>query len=301
MVHLSQDTPHIHAGASMLNITNSGQNIVAAEGSCARFLDTGTARASTYGVEISSTNNCALHLTAGATGASNLLVTPYAAATVSAVTIGGGADWDGADNIGMLHVNSDTALIAAGATNLFVGHATAQPISGAEGHLARFISTGTARTDAYGVEIAVSTTEGALHVSAGHSLFAEKVTFTAGQQSSAVALTATSSTGVATPAGTTFVNVTCDTSSKIVDLPVPVLGNIVYYLANSTTAFELAPQADTQYINATLCGSAKSLECAASGVMYRATCTVGGDSGKWVIEEISAAGVLNTSGGGTPN
>jgi len=71
-------------------------------------------------------------------------------------------NWDGADNVGMVHISDDTALIHAGASLLNVTHATAQPITGAEGFLARFISTGTAQTNAHAVEIETTNTQPAL-------------------------------------------------------------------------------------------------------------------------------------------
>lgn len=72
------------------------------------------------------------------------------------------AEWIGADNIGMLHLKKGaTALADAGASQLIVLN-TSQPIASAEGFLARFISTGAARTDAYAVEIEVPATQPAL-------------------------------------------------------------------------------------------------------------------------------------------
>ena len=88
-----------------------------------------------------------------------------AAQTTSSVIVDGAtgaADWDGADDVGMLHLTSDTAQVNAGASLLQVRHITAQPVSGAEGFLARFVSTGTARTNASAVEIEVPATQPAL-------------------------------------------------------------------------------------------------------------------------------------------
>jgi hypothetical protein len=69
-----------------------------------------------------------------------------------------------ADNVGLLTLSSDNAYAHAGATSLLVTHATGQPISAAEGFLARFVSTGTARTNAYAVEIEVPATQPALNI-----------------------------------------------------------------------------------------------------------------------------------------
>jgi hypothetical protein len=71
------------------------------------------------------------------------------------------SNWDGADNIGMLHLQVDDPFIHAGASALAI-HNSGQPITAAEGFLARFVSTGTARTNAYAVEIEVPATQPAL-------------------------------------------------------------------------------------------------------------------------------------------
>ncbi len=86
-----------------------------------------------------------------------------AAQTVSlAVFDSATSDWDGANDVGMVHINDDTALVNAGASLLYVSHATAQPVSAAEGFLARFVSTGTAQTNAHAVEIETTLTQPAL-------------------------------------------------------------------------------------------------------------------------------------------
>lgn len=295
MLHITQDAAMIHAGATMIYAANSGQNIAAAEGSVARFLDTGTARASTYGVEIGSTNNCALHLTTGAVGASNLLVTPYAAATVSAVRVGAGADWDGADNIGMVHVNSDTALIAAGATNLFVGHATAQPITAAEGFLARFIDTGTARTNAYGVEISVTATTGALNVSSGHVLVADKLTATTGVQSVSQAVEADGTTAI--DDGVSHVTVTvANGANDIIQLPTPTPGTVVW-LHSGSVAYELRSSApSTVLINGGTGGAAVESAVLNTDILTRCVCT---DATHWICTHFAAAGTESAADAAT--
>jgi len=74
------------------------------------------------------------------------------------------AEWIGKDNEGMLQViKGATALAHTGSTQLIVTNG-AQPLSGAEGFMARFVDTGTARTDAYGVEIETTNTTPALHL-----------------------------------------------------------------------------------------------------------------------------------------
>jgi len=74
------------------------------------------------------------------------------------VVDGATGNWIGADDIGMLHLKADTALAHAGASQLQVVN-TATPITAAEGFLARFVSTGTAQTNASAVEIEVPATQ----------------------------------------------------------------------------------------------------------------------------------------------
>jgi len=68
------------------------------------------------------------------------------------------------DNKGQLLIQSDAAYNHAGATGLMVFHQTGQPITAAEGFLARFVSSGTAQTNSSAVEIEVPATQPALAV-----------------------------------------------------------------------------------------------------------------------------------------
>ncbi len=84
-----------------------------------------------------------------------------AAQTTSSVILQGGtgaADWDGADNIGMLHLTHDSAVVDAGASQLVILQETATK-NDAEGFLARFISTATAQASAFAVEIECPVTQ----------------------------------------------------------------------------------------------------------------------------------------------
>jgi len=247
-----------------------------------------------------------------AAAAKNLVLMGVAAQTDSMLYVDGttGAGWDGATGVGQVHIVNDGAQAHVAASALYIDLAEA-PIAAAEGAGIHVIqSAGSAVTDGYLVNIEAVATGGALHVDGGISLFDEAVTmgatlavtgattFTAGQQSSAVALTAAATNGTATPAGTTFVDVTSTGANNIIDLPTPVLGNVVYYMESSAVGYELAPQADTQYINNTLCSSAKELAIAA-GELIRAVCVVGGASGKWYVTQIPNTGT--PTGAGTPD
>lgn len=66
MLHMTADTALAHAGGTLLYMSNSAQPIAAATGFMARFMDTGAATASTYAVQIGSTNNGGINISAGA-------------------------------------------------------------------------------------------------------------------------------------------------------------------------------------------------------------------------------------------
>ncbi|KKM80626.1 hypothetical protein LCGC14_1337930, partial [marine sediment metagenome] len=105
-----------------------------------------------------------LQITAEDTDSVGVRIIAGAAQTVSlAVFEGSTNDWDGADNVGMVHINTDAPLVDTGASLLIVTQ-SGTPIASAEGFLARFIQSGTARTNATAVEIEVKATQPALAV-----------------------------------------------------------------------------------------------------------------------------------------
>ena len=127
------------------------------------------------------------------------------------------------------------------------------------------------------------------------------VTATRGVQSSAVAVEATetwATTGII-PAGTTFASVTSGNVAHIVKLPTPVLWNILYIKEVGANGFEIMPQANTQYINGTLCDVAKSLAMAGNTGVAVFVCVVGGTAWKWVQYWIDDDGTIDS--GGTPD
>lgn len=67
-----------------------------------------------------------------------------------------------ADDVGMVDISSDSALAHTGATLLRVANGTGQPLSAAEGFLARFVDNSTAQTNACAVEIETTNTTPAL-------------------------------------------------------------------------------------------------------------------------------------------
>jgi len=200
--------------------------------------------------------------------------------TSLAVFDGATGNWIGADNVGMVHINGDTAGAHAGASLLQIVN-TAQPIAAAEGFLARFVDTGTARPGAYAVEIEVTDTTGGLKVD-GHS------TFTKGVQASSQALTATAdglTTGI-TPIGASFCTVTSDNADKVVTLPATVVGNIIYYYC-AANGFELeTPAASDDTINTVDCDGTNQLACSALS-LYKAVCVA---DGVWIVTGEGADG-----------
>lgn len=132
----------------------------------------------------------------------------------------------------------------------------------------------------------------------GTSTLTGAVTATRWVQSSAVAVTA-GETAVAIPAWTTFASVTSANVAHIVKLPTPVLWNVLYIKEVGTNGFEIMPQANTQYINWTLCDVAKSLAMAANTWVAVFICTVWGAAGKWVQYWIDDDGTIDA--GWTPD
>jgi len=209
MVHLRNDDPGIHAGATLLLVDDSSQPITAAEGFLARFVATGAARTNSSAVEIevpatqpalatngivaisgqdaagaalvqianvaasgnadgvtisSTGSGDALQITVGeADGVAQRNIAAASQTTSLAVFDAATSNWDGADNIGMVHIVADDPVVHTGAS-LFQVIQSGQPIAASEGHLARFVSSGTARTDAYAVEIETTNTTPALMV-----------------------------------------------------------------------------------------------------------------------------------------
>jgi len=315
MLTIQNDIEQAHVNSSALVIdVGATKPKDGAEGYCLRVIDTSVVATTppAYAVYIDSTANEGMAIETRAAAAKNLVLMGVAGQTDSMLYVDGttGAGWDGATGVGQVHIKNDAAQAHVAASALYIDLAEA-PIAACEGAAIHVIqSAGSAVTDGYLVNIEAVATGGALHVDGGISLFDEAVTmgatlgvtgaatFTAGVQASAVALSTAATNGTATPAGTTFVSVTSGGANEIIDLPTPVLGNVVYYMETGSTGYELAPQADTQYINNTLCSSAKELAIA-GGELIRAVCVVGGSAGKWYVTQIPNTGT--PTGAGTPD
>lgn len=268
MLHISSDTALIHAGASLLNVTQAtAKPINSAQGFLARFIDTSPVASATpaYAVEIDSTNNFGLHIVTGRATSTNLVLDGLAAQTVAIQEIDGstGTGWDGADDVGMLQLTSDSILVANGATMLRVA-SSAQQKDGAEGALARFENTGAARADAVMVEIvAKDSTEIGLNVGAGQiQATAHRYHVTDRKATDTGATTGTIAQG------TDFIQ--CDTTTAdnldIVLLPTAVAGTVMYILNDSAARdFELTAAASDK-ING---GAAAGASTVGEGVLVR--------------------------------
>lgn len=234
-----------------------------------------------------------LHVTCTEADSQGIEVDAAANQTTWAALINGAGTpaWIGANDIGMLTLKTDTAGANAGATGLLVQHATAQPITAAEGHLARFISTGTAQTNAYGVEIGVSTTQGALHVSAGHSLFAEKTTHKGifNTVTNGKATVAGATTGLIA-AGLSFWSGDSDNDAHIVVLPAAVEGQqLVVFNDDAAQEFKLtAASGDT--INGGTAAGAVTVTEDEVVFLFAVNAT------DWRAFKIAGAGTLATAG-----
>ncbi len=150
----------ITVDASPVTLTTS-----TASGIIALTLDHGGASNNSDGLTIAHAGSGdGLQITAEDTDSVAARLIAAAAQTVSlAVFEGSTSDWDGADNVGMVHINTDAPLISTGASLLMVTQ-SGTPIASAEGFLARFIQSGTAQTNATAVEIEVKATQPALAV-----------------------------------------------------------------------------------------------------------------------------------------
>jgi len=105
----------------------------------------------------------AIQISPGATTGGGINMIGKAAGTTALITLDSTTNnMNLGDNVGQILINSDAAYNHAGATGLMVFHQTGQPVTGAEGFLARFVSTGTARTNGSAVEIEVPATQPAL-------------------------------------------------------------------------------------------------------------------------------------------
>jgi len=123
----------------------------------------------------------------------------------------------------------------------------------------------------------------------GVSTLTGAVTATAGMQAAAVAVVATADgTGTGTiPAGTSVASVACGAAARIVILPAPVIGNIIYLIETATTGYELRSSAPaTIGING---GTASAGESAVAGAITYTRC-VCVSATNWICNTFDADG-----------
>ena len=97
----------------------------------------------------------ALQITGGATTGGGLNVVSFASGLAPLITVDGSTNnWDGANDKGQVLIQADDPYINAGATGLMILDSST-PIAAAEGFLARFVHSGSARASTSAVEIQV--------------------------------------------------------------------------------------------------------------------------------------------------
>jgi len=144
MVNLTGLGAHVHANASLLNITEgTGTTIADARGTCLRIVDTTVNGADSWVAYIDSTNNDGLLINTGAVADINLKLTGLAAQTGQMLFVDGttGAGWDGADGIGMVHIEADGAHAHANASLLNIVDQTGTMIADARGSCLRIVDS----------------------------------------------------------------------------------------------------------------------------------------------------------------
>ncbi|CAK0752771.1 hypothetical protein CCP2SC5_1900007 [Azospirillaceae bacterium] len=191
----------------------------------------------------------------------------------------------------MLRVTNSGNLANAGASIVrILSSGTVQANS--EGICLNIEESGAANATSYAVRID-STSNEALHVATGKSLFDEQATFTVGTFSTPYAITATD-TGATTgtiPAGVNYCTVNCDgDANHIVILPAVVVGTVIkiYFGATGCELRTSAP--DTIGINGGVGAAAES--AIAANTLVTAVAVV---AANWICMSQLADGTIATT------
>ena len=125
------------------------------------------------------------------------------------------------------------------------------------------------------------------------------VTNTAGSQNSEVARTADTTAGAgdsAIAAGTSWVTVTSSVATKIIELPTPVLGNIIWMQEDSgQNGYEIrCADPANQFLN-NVTGAGIELAVAADTVV-QCVCNEGGATGGWIVTKYDNVGTPSSGG-----
>lgn len=202
---------------------------------------------------------------------------------------GAAARWIGADDAAILKIHTDSDFTHAGASMLHIDRAIGTVAASTQGSCLRIVDKSDAGSG-YAIEVDASGNTEALNVIAGKSLFAELTTFTAGQQSTPVAVTAnaTKHTSNAIPDGTTFAQVTSSNSGHFVDLPTATAGNVVWINVGANGYELMTDDSDTVYLNGAIASAGDDASSTvAANVLVRAVCI---DSTHWIASTFDAAG-----------
>lgn len=234
-----------------------------------------------------------VQVTLGSTDSTALRIIACASQVTPSVVIDANTNnWDGADNVGMLHLVADDPLIHAGATLLYVAN-SGTPIASAEGFCARFLDTSSARSGTYVMEIE-STNNEALHVDSGKVLVDETLTATLGVQVGVgETLTANTDDGAGSQIDDdiTFANVTAVNAgvNDYVVLPnEPTVGTVVYVAANAASNFEIRTlEAGNDSINGVDCSDGGTEYLATNTDLIKFTCH---KADQWIGESLQADG-----------
>ncbi len=289
MVNLETDGTLANATASLLRINHSGTMAAAAKGGSLLVADTSTAVADTYPVWIGSTNNNLLCLEGTAVAKNQLTITGPASQTAAMVKVT--STFIGAADTGALDITGTGNLANAAASQVRItSSGTIQANS--EGVCLNIEETGAANATSYAVRID-STSNEALHVATGKSLFDELATFTVGTMSTPYAITATD-TGDTTgtiPAGYNYCTVNCDgDANHIVILPAPVVGQTIKIYVGATGCELRSSDPATVAING---GTGVNAESAiAANTLVTATCTT---TTTWVCMSQVADGTVSAT------
>lgn len=311
LVEIKQDGTAALAAAntSLLYLDFDGTYDTTGEGACLIVDDDATVDGVNFAVYMNSLAANVLKLETQATDMTALLIEPKASATVAGLIVDGDANgYLGADTHGMVHLKNNIAGGNANATMLLIDKSAAiAEINTARGTCLRIMED--MNVAASGVAYAVyihSDNNAAMYIEKGAVKIGGAVTcdttlgvtgattFALGQQSDAVALTA-SVGGQAITAGTTFINVTSTNADHIIKLPAPILGNVIFLKANSTTNFELGVNATTNYLNNVQCSGGEEMICDDEHTVV-AICTKSGSTGTWVTFSVTKTGVVTDGG-----
>jgi hypothetical protein len=129
------------AASFLADIRSSGNFTNSTLGMCLHVDETGTAAGTSYAAYVSATANSPLGVYSTATTTPASKFWGIQAQTTSILSIDGttGTGWDGATNVGMLHISVDDAMIHANATELFLGATAA--IDDSRGHCLRIVDS----------------------------------------------------------------------------------------------------------------------------------------------------------------